>query len=250
MKIALLSDIHANLQALEACLAHAQSQGVDRWALLGDLVGYGGDPVPVVERVMTLAAEGAVVLRGNHDEMALRPGEAGKTLGGATADWTHAQLGESHRTFLQGLPLTRHEQSMLLVHASADTPERWRYVDDERSAGACLDAAAALPDVRHVFAGHVHQQQVFYRGAGRGLMRFTPTPGVPVPLPRHRHWVTTIGSVGQPRDGDPRAMYAIFNAAQAQVTFHRVPYNHAAAAQAIRRAGLPDYFANRLEEGR
>ena len=81
-------------------------------------------------------------------------------------------------------------------------------------------------------------------------MPFTPTAGVPVPLPRHRSWVATVGSVGQPRDGDPRAMYAVYDDTVGRITFHRVPYDHAAAAAAIRRAGLPEIFASRLEEGR
>ncbi len=250
MKLALLSDIHANLQAFEACMAHARALGAQRFALLGDLVGYGGDPVAVVRQVMQLAGEGAIVLKGNHEEMAINPAGANKTIGGSTADWTHNQLDDGLRGFLDALPLTHQEDATLLVHASADAPGRWRYVDDERSAIASLDAAAAWPDVRYVFGGHVHQQTLYYRGTGRGLMRFAPTAGVPIPMPRHRHWVATIGSVGQPRDGDPRAMYALFDTTAAQVTFHRVPYDHQAAAAAIRRAGLPEYFAKRLEDGR
>jgi diadenosine tetraphosphatase ApaH/serine/threonine PP2A family protein phosphatase len=250
MKLALLSDVHANLQAFTACVAHARALGAERFALLGDLVGYGADPVPVLESVMHLAGEGAIVLKGNHDEMAVAPGSAGKTLGGSTADWTHAQLSAAHRDYLAALPLTHHDGPTLLVHASAEDPGRWRYVDDERSANASLDAAAKWPETRYVFGGHVHFQTLFYRGTGRGLMRFSPTAGVPVPMPRHRHWVATVGSVGQPRDGDPRAMYAIFDTTMAQVTFHRVAYDHHAAAAAIRRAGLPEYFAKRLEDGR
>lgn len=250
MKLALLSDIHANVQALEACLAHAHSAGAQRYALLGDLVGYGADPSAVVQHVARLADEGALVLRGNHDDMAVSPQNAAKTLGAATAEWTHQQLSAAQRAFLAALPLTIHDDALLLVHASAEQPDRWRYVEDERSAGASLDAAAAFPGVRYIFGGHVHFQTLYYRGTGRGLMRFTPTAGVPVPLPRHRQWVATIGSVGQPRDGDPRAMYALFDTTAAQLTFHRVRYDHNAAAAAIRRAGLPEYFAQRLEDGR
>ena len=80
-------------------------------------------------------------------------------------------------------------------------------------------------------------------------MKFKPTPGVAVPVPKHRHWLATIGSVGQPRDGNPQAMYALFDTDKMQLTFHRVAYDHAAAAAAIRRAGLPAYFADRLERG-
>jgi diadenosine tetraphosphatase ApaH/serine/threonine PP2A family protein phosphatase len=98
--------------------------------------------------------------------------------------------------------------------------------------------------------GHVHHQTLYYQGAGRGLMPFKPMPGVGVPVPRQRACVATVGSVGQPRDGDPRAMYAIYDMRAGRLTFHRVPYDHAAAAQAIRQAGLPEYFAHRLETGR
>jgi diadenosine tetraphosphatase ApaH/serine/threonine PP2A family protein phosphatase len=104
--------------------------------------------------------------------------------------------------------------------------------------------------LQHVMVGHVHHQTLYYQGAGRDLMPFKPTPGVAVPVPRLRACVATVGSVGQPRDGDPRAMYAIYDLSAGRLTFHRVPYDHAAAAQAIRQAGLPEYFAHRLETGR
>lgn len=250
MKLALLSDIHANLQALDACLSHAAQNGATRIALLGDLVGYGGDPVPVLDRIMGLADGGAIVLQGNHDQMALNPPVQSDRLGEATSGWTHKQLTPAHRAFLQGLPLTARVEACLLVHASADAPEKWRYVEDERSAAASLTAATADPGVRYVFGGHVHQQTLYYKGSGRGLMAFTPTPGVPIPTPSHRQWIATVGSVGQPRDGQPTAMYALFDLAQARLTFYRVPYDHLAAAAAVRRAGLPEYFAKRLEEGR
>ena len=250
MRLALLSDIHANWQALHACLGHAEQQGASQFALLGDLVGYGGDPVPVLDRVMQLAQAGAVVLKGNHDAMAIDPPEKSEHLGEATAAWTHAQLSAEHQQFLTALPLTARLQSCFLVHASANAPGEWRYVDDERSAGASLAAAAADPEVRYVFGGHVHHQTLYYKGGAGGLMAFSPTAGVPIPMPSHRHWIATVGSVGQPRDGRPSAMYALFDLAHSRLTFHRVPYDHMAAAAAVRRAGLPEQFAKRLEEGR
>ena len=250
MKLALLSDIHANLQAMQACLDHAEQQGASQFALLGDMVGYGGDPAPVMDLIMQLAQHGAVVLKGNHDAMALNPPQQSDALGAATAAWTHAQLTHEHQQFIAALPLTARMRSCFLVHASADAPGDWRYVDDERSAGASLAAAAADPDVRYVFGGHVHLQTLYYKGSAGRLMAFSPTAGVPIPMPAHRHWIATVGSVGQPRDGQPSAMYAMFDLTQTRLTFHRVPYDHMAAAAAVRRAGLPDYFAKRLEEGR
>ena len=254
MRLALLSDLHANWQALCACLSHAQTQGVDRYAFLGDLVGYGADPGRVLDQVMALHAQGAQVLQGNHDAMAVSPPLGDASLGASTATWTQAQLSPAQRDFLAQLPMTAKLDHVLLVHASADKPEAWRYVDGERAARVCLDAAKADGLARvlapHVLVGHVHHQTLYYQGAGRGLMPFKPTPGVAVPLPRSRACVATVGSVGQPRDGDPRAMYALYDMSAGRLTFQRVPYDHAAAAHAIRLAGLPEYFAHRLETGR
>lgn len=250
MKLALLADIHANRQALAACLAHARAQGARQFAFLGDLVGYGADPVPVLQQVMALAAQGAPVILGNHDALALAPPAVARSVGDSTAAWTHEQLDAGHKAFLASLPLTVEHDAMLLVHASADAPERWRYVQDAQIAALSLDAAAARPQVRYVFGGHVHQQSLYYRSASGRPMPFVPTAGVAVPVPRHRHWLATVGSVGQPRDGDPRAMYALFDAEQAWLSFQRVPYDWQAAAAAIRRAGLPAVFAERLEQGR
>jgi predicted phosphodiesterase len=172
MKLALLSDIHANIQALEACLAHAQNQGAQQLAFLGDFVGYGADPGAVVHRIMMLAESGALVLKGNHDEMAVRPPDEIRTIGDSTAQWTNAQLDSSQLDFLDALPLTIQLDKILLVHASADAPALWRYVYDQRVAAMSLDAASVLPEVRYVFGGHVHMQSLYYRGADGELMKF------------------------------------------------------------------------------
>ena len=250
MKFALLSDIHANLQALDACLAHARAQRVQRFAFLGDLVGYGADPCAVVERIRLLTEEGAIVLKGNHDEMAVSPPPSVKTVGDSTAQWTHDQLSAEQRSWLDALPLTAQHENAVFVHASLDGPELWRYVYDERAATASLDAAINRNGVRYVFGGNVHMQTLYYRGSTSGLMAFAPQPGVAVPVPKHRQWLSTIGSVGQPRDGKPLAMYAVFDTEKSQLTFHRVAYDYHAAANAIRQAGLPGFFADRLESGR
>ena len=250
MKLALFSDVHSNLHALDACLAHARAQGTQQLAFLGDLVGYGAQPREVLDRIMQLAFEGAVVVRGNHDQLALTPPDAVQAMGDVGAAWTHQQLTSAQRTWLSRLPLTQQLDTVLLVHASVNDPALWRYVSDARAATASLDAAQQWPTVRYVFGGHVHAQTLYYRGAQGALMPFQPQSGEAIPLPRHRQWLATVGSVGQPRDGNPQAMYALIDLAAAQLTFHRVPYDHDAAAQCIRQAGLPEFFAQRLEAGR
>jgi len=250
MRLALLSDIHGNLQALDACLEHAQDQQAQRYAFLGDLVGYGADPSAVVARIQALAQDGAEVIKGNHDAMAVQPPADVQNVGATTAAWTHQQLDAAQRAWLDARPLQVQLDKLLLVHASADAPERWRYVYDERAATASLDAATALPGVRYVFGGHVHEQSLYYRGSTAGLMKFKPQPGVAVPVPPHRQWLCTVGSVGQPRDGRPDAMYALLDTDRWQLSFFRVAYDTVAAANAIRAAGLPDFFAERLESGR
>ena len=250
MKLALLSDLHANRGALLACLAHARRSGATRFAILGDLVGYGAEPVQVLDTVMELAARGALVVRGNHDTAVYDDSGTGGTGEQLAAVWTKAQLGARHRDFLASLPLTATVDDALLVHSDPYDPAGWQYLDRPALVGRALGAAQRQWGASKVFCGHVHQQQLYYRAADGHPMAFAPVPDVPVPLGAHRNWLAIVGSVGQPRDGDPRAMYALFDVAQARLSFHRIAYDHIAAAAAIRAAGLPESFAIRLERGR
>lgn len=251
MKLALISDVHANRQALAACLAHARAQGATRVAFLGDLVGYGGEPTAVLEQVMQEVAQGAWAVQGNHDAIAVAPPEQVTHVGAQGAQWTHDQLSPAQRQFLGALPLTFQAGQVLLVHASADGPQRWHYVDNSAAAERSMSAATQLdPNIRYVFSGHVHEQALYFLTQTAKLMRFTPQPGVPVPVPPYRQWLAIVGSCGQPRDGDTRAMYALFDEMAFTLTFHRVAYDHEAAARAVRATPLPEAFAQRLQEGR
>jgi diadenosine tetraphosphatase ApaH/serine/threonine PP2A family protein phosphatase len=246
MKLALLSDVHANLHAFTACLDHARAAGAGRFAVLGNLVGYGAQPAEVVAQVVGMARAGAIVLRGNHDEAAAR-GNGGPP--DAAIAWTHAQLDEGQRAFLAALPLTAICDETLLVHATAEEPQQWHYADHPRRASASLEAAEQQSGVRRVFCGHVHHQRLYYRGRRGELVAFEPSAARAIALSTHRAWLATVGSVGQPRDGDPRAMYALFDPDAAELVFQRVPYDHFAAAAAVRAAGLPEEAARRVERG-
>lgn len=246
MKIAVLTDIHSNLEALTACLAHARAQGAEQYAILGDLVGYGADPCACLEVIAELARNGAWVVRGNHDEAAL--GGLCENMAFAARDaiyWTREQLTQSQRDFLRALPLVAQNGNAFYVHASAVTPERWRYVTGIVEAARCM-AASGLP---LTFVGHVHHQSLYYTTGIGVAQAFSPVPGAAIPLAPRRRWLAIAGSVGQPRDGNPAAAYALHDQQRDTLTFFRVPYDYSSAARKILAAGLPGRLAQRLETG-
>jgi diadenosine tetraphosphatase ApaH/serine/threonine PP2A family protein phosphatase len=247
MRLALLADVHANLEALVAVLAHAREQGADALAFLGDLVGYGADPLAVLERVEEEAARGAVVIQGNHDAAVLdEQVAAGMNPEALEAiAWTRRMLGPRDRAFLASLALTARRGEATLVHASAEAPSEWIYVTDALRAEACLRATATP----WTFAGHVHEPMLYYTSTTDRPLPFRPVPGVAIPVPPRRRWLAIAGSVGQPRDGRTAASYAVFDDGRRTLTFHRVAYDWPSAAAKVRAAGLPERLAARLERG-
>jgi len=242
---ALLSDIHANREALTACLADATRRGVDRYIFLGDLVGYGADPEWVVDRVMELAGRGALVIRGNHDAAACGARQSMNAVAQEAIEWTASRLNTAQREFLMSRPLHVEEGERLFVHASADEPEHWHYVLDAHSARESLMATQA----QQTFCGHVHMPALYHLSLTGKLIEFTPVTGSTIPLLRGRKWLAVLGAVGQPRDNNAAACYALLDEEQNRLTYQRVPYDTATAARKIREAGLPDVLAARLERG-
>lgn len=246
MKLALLTDLHANREATTAVLEHARAQGAQRFAFIGDYVGYGADPAWVVDQIRELVAQGAVAVLGNHDEAAVngpRPSMVDDAR--RVVEWTRAQLDADQLRFLANLPLTAVDDDRLFVHANAFAPAAWAYVEGRIEATHSLQASTQ----RFTFCGHVHEPHLYHlTGTGKSG-DFVPTPGVPIPLSAQRRWLAIPGSVGQPRDGLPAACYATFEIETATLTFHRVPYDHEAAAAKVRAAGLPESLAQRLIDG-
>jgi diadenosine tetraphosphatase ApaH/serine/threonine PP2A family protein phosphatase len=246
MRIALFTDIHANREALTACLDHASRRRIDHHVFLGDHVGYGADPVFVLDTVMTYVERGAIAVLGNHDAAALARDGGMNRAALAAVEWTRGQLGAAHKAFIQGLPLSREDGGRLYVHASADEPGAWRYVTDEHAASRSLAATG----VHATFCGHTHVPALFHKSASSRTASFTPVDGVDIPLTAGRRWLAVIGSVGQPRDHNPAACYAIFDTARHVLTYMRVPYDIEAAARKIIEAGLPMVLGLRLLVGR
>jgi diadenosine tetraphosphatase ApaH/serine/threonine PP2A family protein phosphatase len=244
--LAVFADIHANRQAFSACLDFARAHGAERIICLGDYVGYGADPEWAVETVMNLVEEGALAVRGNHDTAVGTSAETMNAEAQAAIEWTRGRLSTRQRRFLAELPLTLEEDDRLYVHSEASSPAKWRYVQSTADAGRSLLATAA----RVTFCGHIHRPALYSISVTGKMMSFVPTSGVTVQLLTGRRWLVVVGSVGQPRDGDPAASFAMYDTASREITFCRVAYDVDAAAMRIRENGLPSWLADRLPVGR
>jgi len=246
MKLALLTDIHANREAFEAVLADVARRDIGQIAVLGDLVGYGPDPEWCVSRVMDLVAGGAVCVRGNHDSAVADPSESLNTQARKVLDWTRPRLDRAQKAFLAALPLTVTLGDTLLVHASVNDPTGWIYVTSANRARPSFRVC----DARLICCGHVHKPALMTCDV-RGDVRDHKAPiGAPIPLLRSRRWLAVLGSVGQPRDGNPAAGYAVLDTDANELTFRRVSYDAAETARKMRAAGLPEPLAQRLLAGK
>ncbi|MEX8498445.1 MAG: metallophosphoesterase [Leptothrix ochracea] len=246
MKLALFSDLHANREAFEACLEQAHLHGADRIALLGDFVGYAADPSWMVTKVQDLVSQGAIAIRGNHDDAVVR-GPSANLIEEArrVIAWTRSQLTPAQIEFLADLPYTSEESGCFFAHANAYAPTEWDYILTRSEAIRSMHATRA----RHSFSGHVHTPKLYHLSSTGKIADFTPTPGVAVPVPSHRQWLALPGAVGQPRDGNPAACWALFDTDRYTLTFHRVPYDFETTAAKIIAAGLPRVLGERLAHG-
>ena len=246
MRTALITDLHANRQALEAVLEHADGRGARQFVFLGDLVGYGAEPAWVLDCVMARVAQGALAVLGNHDEAVLQGGSSTmREDARQVLAWTHAQLSAEQLGFLAQLPLSARQGDCLFVHANAYDPAGWDYLQGRMEALRSLHAT----DARYTFCGHMHEPALYHLSATGKAGEFRPVAGVTIPLASHRQWLAIPGSCGQPRDGNPAACYALFDAEQSLLSFERVPYDVETAAARIRAAGLPERLAERLLVG-
>jgi diadenosine tetraphosphatase ApaH/serine/threonine PP2A family protein phosphatase len=246
VRLAIFADIHANRQAFAACLDAARTKGAERIVCLGDIVGYGGDPEWALDMVMELAAQGAPVVLGNHDNAIATSAESMNGEAQAAIEWTRGRLSAPQRQFLAGLPYTVEDETRLYVHSEASNPPRWRYVRDAADAGRSMIATSA-----HVtFCGHIHRPALYSMSATAKMTSFVPVTGVPVQLLRGRQWLAVLGSVGQPRDSNPAASFVMFDTEKYEITYCRAPYDIKAAAERILANGLPPWLAERLFMGR
>lgn len=240
MKIAVISDVHGNLEALEAVLARVAGLGADALWSLGDIVGYGPDPRACLE---LLRERAAVSILGNHDAAAIgrTAVEDFNEFARLAVEWSGRQLGAADRAYLESLPLVFRAPGALLVHASPREPEAWHYI---HGASDAAEHFAAFEEPL-CFVGHSHRPALLTLDeagqVGRAGSRVAIGPG--------RRCIANAGSVGQPRDRDPRASLVLWDTGAGEVELHRVAYPFERTQRRMRDAGLPGFLVERLAVG-
>jgi predicted phosphodiesterase len=241
MKYAVLSDIHSNLEALQVVLKHTEQQKCTHYICLGDIVGYGPNPRECLQIIRELNCP---VVMGNHDEYcATNHDLAGFNLMASDAiKWTREQLDEDEKNWLHGLKYVRNVESFTIVHATLDLPEKWAYVFDKLAASASFN----YQHTSVCFNGHTHVPIAFVRGP-TGIQGGLYTR---IKIEVGRKYFINVGSIGQPRDRNPKASYVIFDLINNLIELHRLNYDIPTTQKKIRAAGLPVSLADRIAQGR
>ncbi|MBA2123339.1 hypothetical protein B9J78_00060 [bacterium Unc6] len=242
MKYAILGDIHSNLEALEAVLNACSLESVDRYVCVGDIVGYGADPEKCIKIVKELEP---TIVCGNHDWgcVGLVDLDYFNTVAKEAIEWTCYLLSESDCFYLRSFPLIVQEKRFVLVHSTLDAPERFDYMFNASVAEKTLQ----LMTTPLCFIGHIHIPMIFQKTI-EGPVEYSYNWKTEYsPLVKQ---IVSVGSVGQPRDGDPRACYVIYDSKKDIVEIKRVEYNVSLAQKKIYNAGLHPILASRLAEGR
>ncbi len=240
---AVLGDIHANIDALNAVLDDARAQGVTHFVCVGDVVGYNAAPAACIRAVRDEL--GCPCVRGNHDHYVSDPGTNLADFHPSAAqvvEWTRSQLAADDVQWLHDLPLQKPVMGFMLVHATLDKPDHWGYVFENQQA----EANFSYQYTPLCFHGHTHVPIIYSNEPG-GVIHYQPRDFT---LELGQRLFINVGSVGQPRDGDPRASYVVYDMAARQIRFRRVAYDVQAAMARNRLAGLPEKCASRLEIGR
>ena len=240
MRYAIFGDIHANLEALETVLYDASEQDCTDYVCIGDIVGYNANPVECLNKVRDM---GCPVVKGNHDEEAIQntPLDGLNPLAKQAMEWTRAQLSEEDCQWLRDLKFVRQVRDFTIVHATLDTPSGWTYVTNK------FDAMASFgyQFTQLCFYGHTHTPKIYQKAESVSMMDELETT-----LEKGIKYFINVGSVGQPRDGDWRSSYAVYDVESKTVKIRRLEYDIQKAQKKIIDAGLPEMLAHRLALGK
>jgi predicted phosphodiesterase len=240
MKFAIIADIHGNLEAFQAVLEDIQKQRCTHYACIGDVVGYNANPKECLD---TIRKMNMPCVKGNHDEYCSTD-EATEGFNPAAAEavnWTRKQLTLEDRAWLRDLKYVRMVTSFTIVHATLDGPQRWGYVFDKLAAAASF----TYQNTPVCFFGHTHVPVAFMRDSmvrGGTYSKFKVEPG--------KKYFVNVGAVGQPRDGNPKAAYVVYDMAEGTIELRRLDYDIETAQKKILAAGLPERLAERLSYGK
>jgi predicted phosphodiesterase len=240
MKYAVIADIHSNMEALEVVLADAKAQSCTHYCCIGDVVGYGANPRECLEVVRTM---GMPCVKGNHDEYCSMDEslEGFNPHAAEAVQWTRQQLTVEDRQWLRDLRYVRLVASFTMVHATLDVPQRWGYVFDKLAAAASF----TYQNTGVCFFGHTHVPVAFIKDStirGGTYSKFKVEAG--------RKYFVNVGSVGQPRDQNPKAAYVVYDLEQQTIELRRLDYDIETAQKKILAAGLPPRLAERLSHGK
>jgi predicted phosphodiesterase len=240
MRYALIADIHANLEALQVVLEDTKEQKCTHYACVGDVVGYNANPKECLDIIRNM---GMPCVKGNHDEYCSteEPLEGFNPHAAAAVNWTRGQLSEEDRQWLRDLKYLRMVASFSVVHATLDGPQRWGYVFDKLAAAASF----TYQNTAVCFFGHTHVPVAFIRDTmvrGGTYSKFKVEPG--------KKYFVNVGAVGQPRDGNPKAGYVVYDMDEGSIELRRLDYDIEKAQRKILAAGLPTRLADRLAVGR
>lgn len=239
-KYAILGDIHGNWDALSVVIDDAINRGVTEFVCVGDIVGYNANPSECLNKIRELKC---ITVRGNHDHYCAYDEclEDFHPLAANVVDWTRRQLTPDQVEYLRDLKLTRRIAGFTIVHSTLDMPDKWGYVFDTLEA----DANFNYQSTTLCFHGHTHVPVVYEKSS-----RVTREEYSKIKIVLGKKYFINVGSVGQPRDGDPRSAYVTYDPEQKEVALHRIEYDIPSAQDKIRRAGLPEKLAKRLELGK
>ncbi len=242
MRYAIISDIHGNMEALRAVLDALSREGIDAYLSIGDLVGYGADPKECIELLRSLDPQ--VLIAGNHEwgVLGMANMENFNDLARDAVLWSRNILDKKEIEYLKSFRLAYEDEKITLVHGTLNMPEEFYYIFDSD------DACVTISQMKNYlcFVGHTHVPAIF--SSDNNKVDYLEGPKIRVDS--ERRYVINSGSVGQPRDGDPRASYAIYDDEEPTVEIKRVEYDVKKAQEKILRAGLPARLAYRLSEGR
>ena len=239
-RYAVLGDVHGNWEALRAVLEDAAKEHVTDYVCVGDIVGYNADPAKCLEKLREL---GTLAVRGNHDHYCSHDEclEDFHPLAAQVIDWTRKQLSDEEVHYLRTLELSRMVAGFCIVHSTLDMPEMWGYVFESLEAEASFNYQMTTV----CFYGHTHVPLAFEKAG-----EVTGGVNERLKISLEKKYLINVGSIGQPRDGDARAAYALYDLVKNEIQLRRVPYDVAAAQEKIRKAGLPERLAARLAIGR